>query len=316
MSHVLKIIFAGTSYFAQCHLNALLSSSHKVVSVLTKPDKPYGRGQKYTPSPVKTLAIEYQIPILQPESLNVPVYQDSVAAFDADIIVVVSYGLILPQAILDIPPRGCINVHASLLPRWRGAAPIQRAILAGDRETGVTIMQMDAGLDTGCILHTLPCPISPTDTSATLYSRLSHLGSVGLLTTLTKLATYQCSQRIQDNNKVTYAEKLRKLEARLNWSLSALQLERCIRAFNPWPASYFMLDSQHIKVWRASVLPALVTGKVPGEIVKTTHDGIQMCTADGILNIEELQPAGKKPMTAQEFLNSRYKLFIPGRVLA
>ncbi|VFP83986.1 Methionyl-tRNA formyltransferase [Candidatus Erwinia haradaeae] len=315
MSNVLKIIFAGTSEFASCHLKTLLCSSHQVVSVLTKPDKPSGRGQKHTPSPVKKLAAAYQIPILQPESLDVQKHLDTVAAFNADIIVVVSYGLILPKGLLEIPPMGCINVHASLLPRWRGAAPIQRAILSGDRETGVTIIQMDTGLDTGCILHTLTCPISLTDTSSTLYSRLSNLGSVGLLTTLTRLVKNESSQRTQDEREVTYADKLSKLEARLNWSLSAMQLERCIRAFNPWPVSYFIIDSQFIKVWKSSVLFSNVTAKAPGEIIRITRHGIQVSTADGILNLETLQPPGKKSMTAQEFLNSRYKLFVPGRFL-
>ncbi|VFP79546.1 methionyl-tRNA formyltransferase [Candidatus Erwinia haradaeae] len=315
MSKVFKIIFAGTSNFGKFHLNALLSSGHQVISVLTRPDKPAGRGQKCTPSPVKKFAIEHKIPILQQEELGFKEIQNSLFSLRPDIIVVVSYGLLLPEKILTIPPLGCINVHASLLPRWRGAAPIQRAILAGDIETGVTIIQMNSGLDTGCILHTLTCPIVPTETSKTLYDKLSNLGSLGLLTTLKKIEKNKCIKKIQDEKNFIYANKLSKAEARLNWFLSAIQLNRCVRAFNPWPISYFILDSKYIKVWKASSLPSFGE-QIPGEIIKTNKDGIQVATSDGILNIEELQPAGKKVMTAKDFLNSRRSLLKIGHILA
>lgn len=229
--------------------------------------------------------------------------------------VVVAYGLILPKAVLDMPRLGCINVHGSLLPRWRGAAPIQRSLWAGDAETGVTIMQMDIGLDTGDMLHKLACPIDATDTSATLYDKLADLGPAGLISTLAQLADGSAQPQVQDEAKVSYADKLSKEESRLDWSLSAAQLERCIRAFNPWPVSYFVIDEQPVKVWKASVLPA-VSGRQPGEVLQADKQGIQVVTADGVLNIEELQPAGKKAMKAQDLLNSRREWFTPGNIIA
>jgi len=285
----LRIIFAGTPDFAARHLDALLTSGHQVVGVFTQPDRPAGRGNKLTPSPVKML--------------------------NADIMVVVAYGLILPQAVLDMPKLGCINVHGSLLPRWRGAAPIQRALWAGDSHTGITIMQMDIGLDTGNMLHKIECAIEPEDTSASLYNKLAQLGPVGMLTTLEQLATGSVHAEVQDEALVTYAEKLSKEEARLDWSLSASQLERCIRAFNPWPMSYFLIDGQPVKVWQAAVI-AEQPLVAPGTLIAATKSGIQIATADGILNILQLQPAGKKAMSAQDLLNSRREWFTEGTVFA
>ncbi|VFP85697.1 methionyl-tRNA formyltransferase [Candidatus Erwinia haradaeae] len=315
MSHSLKIIFAGTSEFAKYHLNALLLSHYKVVSVITQPDRPAGRGQKNSASPVKKLAEESRIPILQPESLNSQAEQDIISEFNADIIIVVAYGLMFPQEILKIPRLGCINVHASLLPRWRGAAPIQRALCAGDSETGVSIIKMDSRLDTGDILHRESCPIHFSDTTATLYNKLANLGSVSLLTTLTKLENNTYNLQTQGKTQDSYAYKLTKTEARLNWSLSAVQLERYIRAFNPWPVSYFMIDDQCIKVWKASVLPS-VNDRRPGEIIKAEKEGIQIFTADGILNIQELQLAGKNKITAQALLNSNPSWCTIGKLLS
>jgi len=315
VSESLKIIFAGTPDFAARHLDALLSSEHQIVGVFTQPDRPAGRGNKLTASPVKQLAEQHAIPVFQPQSLRPEENQQLVAQLEADVMVVVAYGLILPEAVLKMPRLGCINVHGSLLPRWRGAAPIQRSLWAGDTETGVTIMQMDVGLDTGDMLHKLACPIEPTDTSATLYAKLAELGPAGMLTTLEQLAAGHAKPEIQDESLVSYAEKLSKEEARLDWNLPAVQLERCIRAFNPWPVSYFIIDEQPVKVWKASVLPA-VHGHQPGEIVQTNKQGIQIATAEGVLNIEELQPAGKKAMKAQDLLNSRREWFIPGNIIA
>ncbi|WP_455814602.1 methionyl-tRNA formyltransferase [Pseudomonas graminis] len=315
MSESLKIIFAGTPDFAARHLDALLSSGHQVVGVFTQPDRPAGRGNKLTASPVKQLAEQHNIPVFQPKSLRPEENQQLVAELDADVMVVVAYGLILPKAVLDMPRLGCINVHGSLLPRWRGAAPIQRSLWAGDAETGVTIMQMDVGLDTGDMLYKLACPIESSDTSATLYDKLAGLGPDGMLATLTQLANGSIQPEVQDESQVSYAEKLSKEEARLNWSLSAEQLERCIRAFNPWPVSYFLIEEQPVKVWKASVLPA-VNGRQPGEILQADKHGIQVVTADGVLNIEELQPAGKKTMKAQDLLNSRREWFTPGNIIA
>ena len=315
MSDSLRIIFAGTPDFAARHLDALLSSEHQVVGVFTQPDRPAGRGKKLMPSPVKVLAEEKGLPVFQPASLRAEENQQLVASLNADVMVVVAYGLILPKAVLAMPRLGCINVHGSLLPRWRGAAPIQRSLWAGDAETGVTIMQMDVGLDTGDMLFKLACPITDEDTSATLYDKLSELGPQGLIATLQQLAQGTVQPQVQDEAQVTYAEKLSKEEARLDWSLSAAQLERCIRAFNPWPMSWFVVDEQPVKVWKASVIPSKPTEK-PGTIVEVSKVGIQVATADGILNLESLQPAGKKAMSAQDLLNSRREWFVPGNPLA
>ncbi|MBD9646281.1 methionyl-tRNA formyltransferase [Pantoea sp. PNT02] len=314
MSAPLKIIFAGTPDFAARHLDALLASEHQVVGVFTQPDRPAGRGNKLTSSPVKVLAHTHDIPVFQPKSLKPEENQHLVADLQADIMVVVAYGLILPKAVLAMPRLGCINVHGSLLPRWRGAAPIQRSLWAGDTETGVTIMQMDVGLDTGDMLHKLSCPITAEDTSASLYEKLAQLGPQGMLLTLDLLASGNARPEVQDEALVSYAEKLSKEEARLDWSLSAAQLERCIRAFNPWPMSYFMIEEQPVKVWQATVLPH--QNKQPGEIVLADKQGIQIATADGVLNLVSLQPAGKKAMSAQDLLNSRREWFVPGTVLA
>ncbi len=314
MSAPLKIIFAGTPDFAARHLDALLASEHQVVGVFTQPDRPAGRGNKLTSSPVKVLAQTHDIPVFQPKSLKPEENQHLVADLQADIMVVVAYGLILPKAVLAMPRLGCINVHGSLLPRWRGAAPIQRSLWAGDTETGVTIMQMDVGLDTGDMLHKLSCPITAEDTSASLYEKLAQLGPQGMLLTLDLLASGNARPEVQDEALVSYAEKLSKEEARLDWSLSAAQLERCIRAFNPWPMSYFMIEEQPVKVWQATVLPH--QNKQPGEIVLADKQGIQIATADGVLNLVSLQPAGKKAMSAQDLLNSRREWFVPGTVLA
>jgi methionyl-tRNA formyltransferase len=314
VSAPLKIIFAGTPDFAARHLDALLASEHQVVAVFTQPDRPAGRGNKLTPSPVKVLAQSNDIPVFQPKSLRPEESQQLVANLQADIMVVVAYGLILPKAVLDMPRLGCINVHGSLLPRWRGAAPIQRALWAGDNETGVTIMQMDVGLDTGDMLYKLACPVTAEDTSATLYNKLAQLGPQGLLDTLSQLADGRAHPEKQDEALANYAEKLSKEEARLNWQLPAMQLERCIRAFNPWPMSFFNIDDQPIKVWQASVLPH--ADKQPGEIIQADKQGIQIATAEGVLNLLQLQPAGKKPMSAQDLLNSRREWFEPGTILA
>ncbi|AGB76482.1 methionyl-tRNA formyltransferase [Enterobacteriaceae bacterium strain FGI 57] len=315
MSDSLRIIFAGTPDFAARHLDALLSSEHQVVGVFTQPDRPAGRGKKLMPSPVKVLAEEKGVPVFQPGSLRPQENQQLVADLQADIMVVVAYGLILPKAVLDMPRLGCINVHGSLLPRWRGAAPIQRSLWAGDAQTGVTIMQMDVGLDTGDMLHKLSCPITADDTSGSLYDKLADLGPQGLLHTLTQLAAGTAKPEVQDEALVTYAEKLSKEEARVDWSLSAAQLERCIRAFNPWPMSYIVIDEQPVKIWQASVINT-PTSAVPGTILEANRQGIQVATGEGILNLLSLQPAGKKAMGVQDLLNSRREWFIPGNRLA
>lgn len=231
MSDSLRIIFAGTPNFAAQHLNALIHSPHDVIGVFTQPDRSAGRGNRLTFSAVKQLAKRHNLPIFQPSSLRKPEVWQSVADLDADIMVVVAYGLVLPQTVLDLPRLGCINVHGSLLPRWRGAAPIHWALWAGDNQTGITIIQMDTGLDTGAILHKTVCAIQPDDTSASLYEKLAHIGPSALLTTLSQIAAGNAVAEPQDDTLTTYAEKLSKEKACLDWHLSAAQLERCIRAF-------------------------------------------------------------------------------------
>ncbi|HDN2512618.1 TPA: methionyl-tRNA formyltransferase [Providencia rettgeri] len=314
MSEPLKIIFAGTPDFAAKHLAALLGTQHQIVGVLTRHDKPAGRGKKLTPSPVKVLAQEHDIPVFQPISLRGAENQQWLKDRNADLMIVVAYGLILPQAVLDIPRLGCLNVHGSLLPRWRGAAPIQRSIWAGDAETGVTIMQMDAGLDTGDMLYKAVCPITPNDTSATLYEKLAITGPEALIHTVNMLSTGQCTPEKQNDALANYAEKLSKEEARIDWQQDATHIERCIRAFNPWPMSYFVVQEQLIKVWQAEVIEDL-QGKQPGTIIRADKNGICIATGNGVLNITQLQPPGKKAMSAQDILNSRREWFTPEQIL-
>lgn len=314
MSNPLRIIFAGTPEFAAHHLTALIENGYNIVGVLTQPDRPAGRGNKVTASAVKSVALQHNLPIFQPISLRDEQNQLQLATFNADLMIVVAYGLILPQAVLDIPRLGCINVHGSLLPRWRGAAPIQRALWAGDQQTGITIMQMDAGLDTGNMICKASCDISTTDTSATLYDKLAILGPQTLIHALHQIENNSYQAQPQDELYASYAKKLSKEEAKLDWQLSAQQLERCIRAFNPWPVSYFSIDNNLIKVWQANVIHE-TTNALPGTIIYTGKSGIQIATGQGILNITQLQPAGKKPMSAQDLLNSRKEWFICGNIL-
>ncbi len=310
----LKVIFAGTPDFAAQHLQALLNAKLNVVAVYTQPDRPAGRGKQLTPSPVKVLAEQYQLPVMQPASLKGEAAQQQLAAFDADVMVVVAYGLLLPKLVLETPRLGCINVHGSLLPRWRGAAPIQRAIWAGDSESGVTIMQMDEGLDTGDMLHKLVCPIARDETSASLYDKLAKLGPDGLLFTLQQMAEGSLQPEKQQESLANYAKKLSKEEARIDWQLSAIQIERCIRAFNPWPISYFETQEQNIKVWQAEVLDQS-SHSAPGTILQANKAGLDIATGDGVLRLLRLQPPGKKPMQTHELLNSRQEWFLPGQIL-
>ena len=310
----LTVVFAGTPEFGLPCLDALIQSRHHLKAVYTQPDRPAGRGRKLQESPVKEWAINHQIPVYQPLNFKNQEAVDELSALKPDVMVVIAYGLILPKAVLEIPRLGCINVHASLLPRWRGASPIQHAILHGDAESGVTIMQMDVGLDTGDMLYKLSCPITAEDTSGTLYDKLAELGPQGLITTLKQLADGTAKPEVQDETLVTYAEKLSKEEARIDWSLSAAQLERCIRAFNPWPMSWLEIEGQPVKVWKASVIDT-ATNAAPGTILEANKQGIQVATGDGILNLLSLQPAGKKAMSAQDLLNSRREWFVPGNRL-
>ncbi|MCT8721897.1 methionyl-tRNA formyltransferase [Glaesserella parasuis] len=313
----LNIIFAGTPDFAATHLQALLNSEHNVIAVYTQPDKPAGRGKKLQASPVKQLAEAHHIPVYQPKSLRKEEAQAELQALNADVMVVVAYGLILPEAVLKAPKYGCLNVHGSLLPRWRGAAPIQRSIWAGDTETGVTIMQMDIGLDTGDMLHKVTTPILATETSASLYAKLAELAPPALLEVLNGLTSGQFKPEKQQDEQANYAEKLTKEEAKLDWNMTACQLERNIRAFNPTPMAYLTLMvnevEERIKVYQAEVLPH--QEKAVGTVLTVDKNGIQIATQQGVLNITQLQPAGKKPMSVQDFLNGRGDWFKVGSVL-
>ncbi|MGY3979084.1 methionyl-tRNA formyltransferase [Aeromonas rivipollensis] len=310
----LKLIFAGTPDFAARHLAALLSSDHEVVAVYTQPDKPAGRGQKLTASPVKELALAHDLPVYQPASLRNEAAQAELAALGADLMVVVAYGLILPKAVLDTPRLGCLNVHGSLLPRWRGAAPIQRAIWAGDAETGVTIMQMDVGLDTGAMIRKVSCPIAADETSASLYDKLAELGPQALVDTLNAMAAGDTAAEAQDDALANYAQKLSKEEARIDWSMEAVAIERCIRAFNPWPISWFEVAEQTIKVWQAEVIDS-DHGQSAGTLLKADKQGIDVATGKGVLRLLTLQPPGKKAMSVPDLLNSRRDWFEPGTQL-
>tara|TARA_R110002124_G_scaffold187427_1_gene354741 strand:+ start:1785 stop:2741 length:957 start_codon:yes stop_codon:yes gene_type:complete len=307
----LKIIFAGTPDFAARHLQALIDSEHDVIATYTQPDRPAGRGKKLTASPVKALALEHAIPVFQPASLRNEEAQAELAALNADIMIVVAYGLILPKVVLDTPRLGCINVHGSILPRWRGAAPIQRALWAGDTETGVTIMQMDIGLDTGDMLLKTHLPIEATDTSASLYEKLAEQGPKALVQALIGLSDGSLKAQKQDETLANYAEKLSKEEARLDWNKSAKQLWQDIRAFNPWPVSYFEHQQSVIKVWQADYSAELCS-QAPGTIIAATKQGIEIATAEGKLMIKTMQLPNKKPLDVADILNARGDWFTAG----
>ncbi|ANQ27704.1 methionyl-tRNA formyltransferase [Vibrio natriegens] len=314
MSQSLRIVFAGTPDFAARHLAALLSSEHEVIAVYTQPDRPAGRGKKLTASPVKNIALEHDIPVYQPENFKSDEAKQALADLNADIMVVVAYGLLLPQAVLDTPKLGCINVHGSILPRWRGAAPIQRSIWAGDAETGVTIMQMDIGLDTGDMLKIATLPIEATDTSASMYEKLADLGPQALIDCLADIAADKAAPVKQDNELANYAKKLSKEEARINWSEDAAHIERCVRAFNPWPMSHFEAAENSIKVWQSRVAEQ-TSDKPAGTIVQADKTGIYVATGNGVLVLEQLQVPGKKAMPVQDILNSRASWFEVGTQL-
>lgn len=308
----LRIIFAGTPEFASAHLQAMLDSQHQVIAAYTQPDRPAGRGQKLMPSPVKSLATEHNIPVYQPKSLRNEEARQELASLNADLMVVVAYGLILPQVVLDTPELGCINVHGSILPRWRGAAPIQRAIEAGDTESGVTIMKMDAGLDTGDMLLKAFCPIHPDDTASQLHDRLIAVGKPALIQALDAIASNQLQPEKQDDSKACYAHKMSKEEAMLDWQRSAQTLDRKIRAFNPWPVAITALDDTNIRVWEASALEER-SKEQPGTLIRADKGGLDIACSEGTLRIKRLQLAGSRAMTVQELLNSKKAMFIAGK---
>jgi methionyl-tRNA formyltransferase len=310
-----KIIFAGTPEFAACALAALLKTEHEIVAVYTQPDRKAGRGQKLTASAVKQLALEHDLPVYQPlhfkssteEGLAA---QQQLKDLNADVMVVAAYGLILPQVVLDTPKYGCLNIHGSLLPRWRGAAPIQRAIATGDAETGVTIMKMAAGLDTGDMMYKTYCPIEATDTSASLHDKLALQGAEAIVAVLQSeqtLQQYLAEREVQDEAFTVYAHKLSKAEAQIDWSLEAVQIDRNIRAFNPWPVAFIALDEQNnLRVWN-SVLSHETTEKTQvGEIIAIDKHGVHVaCANHTVITLTALQWPGGKPLNAVQILQTQ-----------
>ena len=296
----MKIIFAGTPHFAEQALLALLQQKMDIVAVLTQPDRPSGRGLQVKPSRVKQLAIQHGLTVMQPVSLKIIEIQQQLAAMCADIMIVAAYGLILPQAVLQIPRMGCLNIHASLLPRWRGAAPIQRALLAGDTQTGITIMQMDAGLDTGNMLLKKSCSIAVNETSATLHDKLSLLGAEAIIETLALLEKGALEQTQQDNLLATYAAKLSKEEAQLDWTKNAIELERAVRGYHPFPGLNSCIHNTIIKVWQASLREEM-SGS-PGEVMAIENNGLVVACGTGALSLEVLQRPSAKALPAPQFL--------------
>lgn len=309
----LRVVFAGTPDFAAIHLERLISSDHQLLAVYTQPDRPAGRGRKLQASPVKTLAQQAGLPVYQPATLKGAAEQQALAQLGADVMVVVAYGLILPQAVLDTPRLGCLNVHASLLPRWRGAAPIQRAIEYGDTNTGITIMQMDAGLDTGRMLMKVSCPIDARTRAGELHDALAVLGAPALLEVLGDLPRLQQHAQTQDDALASYAHKILKSEAQLDWSRSAVELDRKIRAFNPVPGCHSLLGGQRVKVWEATPLESEGPHVVPGTIVRAGNAGIAVSCGSGELLLEVLQLDGGRALAVKQLLSAHQAQFAVGK---
>jgi len=302
MTMPLRIAFAGTPEFAVPALTALAQAGHDVVGVWTQPDRPAGRGRKLSASPVKRRALDLGLRVYQPESLKSAEAQAQIKAVAPQLMVVAAYGLLLPPAMLTVPTYGCINIHASLLPRWRGAAPIQRAMLAGDPEIGVSIMQMQASLDTGPVYAMRKIPITADDTAGSLHDRLAQIGAELLLEVLAQLPTFKPIP--QDDALATYAAKLTRQEARLDWTRPAEELARAVRAYNPWPVAHTHWQGEPLRIWRACALATEASGK-PGSIIETSRDGIDVLTGKGVLRVSELQAAGGRRMPAAEFAHAR-----------
>lgn len=299
----LSIVFAGTPDFAVPALEALLQSSHRVLAVYTQPDRPAGRGQQLAASAVKQCALRHGLPVEQPATLREPSAVEQLQRYCADVMIVAAYGLLLPQSILETPRLGCINIHASLLPRWRGAAPIQRAIAAGDAESGVTIMQMEAGLDTGPMLLARAVTIGARETGGSLHDRLASLGAQALLDALDTVVHGTATPRAQPAEGVTYAAKIRKEEAAIDWSRSATELDRQIRAFDPWPVAETRWNGQQLRVWQALPIESAAS-PAPGQVLATSPAGIDVSTGNGVLRLTRVQSAGRKAMAAADFLKA------------
>lgn len=303
MSPKLSLIFAGTPEFSVPALAALLRSSHEVVAVYTQPDRPAGRGRHMTMSAIKECALRHGLPVEQPASLRDPAAWQRLASLRADLMVVVAYGLLLPETVLRTPRLGCVNIHASLLPRWRGAAPIQRAILAGDRATGITIMQMDVGLDTGPMLRQRATQIGERETAGSLHDRLAGMGSEALLEAIDALTRDVATPRAQPAEGATYAPKILKQEALIDWSRAAAEIDRQVRAFNPWPVAETRYAERQLRIWESQPLDDSHTA-APGTVMRAGRDGIHVATASGTLNLTRVQLAGGRAMAAAEFANA------------
>lgn len=311
MSPGLTVVFAGTPDFSVPAFEAIAASRHRIVAAYTQPDRRAGRGLRTEPGPVKAAAAARGIPTEQPATLKDPAAVDRLAARRPDVMVVVAYGLLLPQAVLDVPRLGCLNIHASLLPRWRGAAPIQRAILAGDPRTGVTIMRMEAGLDTGPMLSRQAVEIRADETGGSLHDRLARLGASMIVEALDRLETGTAEFEPQDASLATYARKLSKAEALIDWTWPAAAIERQVRAFDPWPVAETRLDGQQLRIWAARVGSETVTAP-PGTVVASGPEGIAVATGRGQLLLSRVQAPGKRALPAPEFARGRH---LVGRVL-
>ena len=296
----MKIIFAGTPQFAATALRTLLTQGFDVVAVLTQPDRAAGRGMQQLASPVKQLALAHELPVLQPPTLKQAATQQQLASYGADVMVVAAYGLLLPPEVLQVPRHGCLNIHASLLPRWRGAAPIQRAILAGDAATGITIMQMDAGLDTGDMLLRLSCPITPHDDAQSLHDKLAALGAQAIVSALRELEAGHLIRVVQDDAQATYAAKLSKAESQIDWARDATTIARAVRAYNPFPGAYSVFGTTPIKIWKASVCEDL-EGE-PGKVLALDKTGVMVACGQGALRLEVIQRPNAKALPAAQFV--------------
>jgi len=298
----MRIVFMGTPEFAVPSLAVLLGSDHTVVGVVTQPDRPKGRGQELAASPIKQLAGQHKLPILQPFKMKDPAFLDSLATWEPDLIVVAAFGRILPKIILDLPPRGCINVHASLLPRYRGAGPIQWAIIRDEHETGITTMLMDEGMDTGAILLQEPLPIAPDDTAGTLSAKLADVGGRLLIETIARLEKGALVPQPQDHARATMAPLLKKEDGLLDWTLPALELANRVRGLSPWPGAYTYLGEDRWVIWKASVHDGSAAAGPPGTVMNATKEGLLVATGSGVLRIMEFQPANSRRMSVAQYL--------------